>query len=121
MANIRSQRINEEFRREIEDILSRSIKDPGLTALVSVLRVETTRDLSNAKVYVSIMGTEVEVQDSLKALHRAGGFIRRELASRITLRRVPNLVFVTDDSIAYAVDMAQKIAQVVKEDESKYT
>ncbi len=119
MSNIRSQRINEEFRREIEDILSHSIKDPGLKALVSVVRVEVTKDLSNAKVYVSIMGTGNEGEDSVQALHRAAGFIRRELASRITLRRVPSLSFVADNSIAYAVDMAQKIAQVVKQDESK--
>lgn len=119
MANIRSQRINEEFRREIEDILSHSIKDPGLRALISVVRVESTRDLSSAKVYVSIMGSEKEREDSLQALERAGGFIRRELASRITLRRVPSLRFIADDSIAYSVDIAQKIAQVVQEDESK--
>ena len=119
MANIRSQRINEEFRREIEDILSHNMKDPGLAALASVVRVEATRDLSNAKVYVSVMGSEKDRSESMEALHRAGGFIRRELAGRIKLRRVPNLVFISDDSIEYAVDMAQKIAQVIKEDESK--
>jgi len=119
VADIRSRRINEEFLREIEDILSHSIKDPGLRAMISVVRVEVTRDLSVAKVFVSLMGTDQEREDSLNALQRASGFIRRELASRITLRRVPNLVFVTDNSIAYAVNIAQKIAQVVKEDESR--
>ncbi len=119
MATIRSQRINEEFRREIEDIITRNMRDPGLASLASVVRVETTRDLSNAKVYVSVLGSEDERTLSMEALHRAGGFIRRELAGRTKLRRVPNLVFVSDDSIEYAVDMAQKIAQVIKEDESK--
>jgi ribosome-binding factor A len=119
MPSVRQSRINEEFRREIEDILTNSVKDPGLSAMVSIVRVEVTRDLSNAKAYVSLMGSEKERADSLSAIRRAGGFIRKELASRITLRRVPSLVFVSDDSIAYAIDMAQKIAQVVKEDESK--
>jgi ribosome-binding factor A len=58
MSNIRLSRINEDFRREIEDIITKSMKDPGLATLVSVVRVEVTRDLSYAKVYVSVMGTE---------------------------------------------------------------
>jgi len=119
MANVRSQRINEEFRREIEDILAHSMKDPGLASMVSIVRAEVTKDLSYAKVYVSVLGTDKEREETLQALQRAGGFIKRELASRITLRRVPSLIFISDDSIAYAVNMAQKIAQVVKEDESK--
>jgi ribosome-binding factor A len=119
MASVRSQRINEDFRCEIEDILSHSVNDPGLAPLVSIVRVEVTRDLSTAKVYVTAMGSDKEREETMQALHRAGGYIRRELASRISLRRVPNLVFISDDSIAYAVNMAQKIAQVVKEDESK--
>ena len=119
MANIRSQRINEEFRREIEDILSHSMKDPGLASLASVVRVEVTRDLAYAKVYVSVMGTDKQRADSMQALERAAGYVRHELSSRVDLRRVPNLVFVSDDSIEYAVGMAQKIARVIQEDESK--
>jgi ribosome-binding factor A len=119
MATVREQRINEEFRREIEDIIAHSLKDPGLRAMMSVVRVEVSRDISHAKVYLSLMGSDEESGDSLEAIKRAGGFIRRELAKRSALRRVPNLVFVHDDSIAYAVEMSQKIAQVVQEDESK--
>jgi ribosome-binding factor A len=119
MANIRLQKINEEVRREIEYILRHNLRDPGLSTLVSVVRTEVTRDLAYAKVYVSVLGSESERAEAMQALDRAGGFVRRELAGRIELRRVPSLVFVSDNSIEYAVNMAQKIAQVIQQDESK--
>ena len=119
MAGFRSQRINEEVRREIEAILANDVKDPGLAAMVSVVRAEVTRDLAHAKIYVSVMGDEAQREQTTQALQRAGGFIRRALAGRLDLRRVPELHFVQDDSMAYAVNMSKLIDQVVKNDEKQ--
>ena len=119
MPSFRAQRINEEVRRDVENILTTEVKDPGLMGMLSVVRAEVTRDLAHAKLYISVYGDEAKAEDVLPALERANGFIRRELAQRLELRRVPELHFVADDSIAYAVNMSQLIDQVVKDDEKR--
>ena len=119
MPSFRAQRINEEVRREVENILTTEVKDPGLMGMLSVVRAEVTRDLAHTKLYISVYGDEAKSEDVLPALERANGFIRRELAQRLELRRVPELHFVADDSIAYAVNMSQLIDQVVKDDEKR--
>lgn len=114
MPSFRTERINEEVRREVEHILKNSVKDPGLSAMSSVVRAEVTRDLAHAKIYVSFLEDDKEKQQAcMEALKRASGFIRRELAAHLNLRRVPDLKFVVDDSIAYAVSMSKKIDQVM--------
>lgn len=103
----------------MENILSTAVKDPGLAGMVSVVRAEVTRDLAHAKLYISVYGEKAQLEQAIEALERANGFIRRELAQRLDLRRVPELHFVADDSIAYAVNMSQLIDQVVKNDEER--
>ena len=115
MPSFRTQRINEEVRREIEAIIATAVKDPGL----SVVRAEVTRDLAHAKIYISVYGDKAQLDSAIEGLARANGFIRRELAQRLELRRVPELHFVADDSIAYAVNMSQLIDQVVNDDEKR--
>ena len=82
MPSFRAQRINEEVRREVENILTTEVKDPGLMGMLSVVRAEVTRDLAHAKLYISVYGDEAKAEDVLPALERANGFIRRELAQR---------------------------------------
>lgn len=117
MASNRSDRINEEFRRELSDILQTEVKDPGLSAgMVSVVHTDVTRDLSHAKIYLSIYGTEKQKTKALGAVERATGFIKRELAARIQLRRMPELHFIIDNSIEYAVNISEKIDEVMSAD-----
>ena len=99
MAKYRRDRINDEMRREMMEILRR-VKDPRVQdAFVSVTAVDCTVDLKYAKIYYSaLQGDEKELARGLKA---AGGFIRRELASGMNLRITPELFFVRDDSITY--------------------
>ena len=99
MAKYRRDRINDEMRREMMEILRR-VKDPRVQdAFVSVTAVDCTADLKYAKIYYSALrGDEKELARGLKA---AGGFIRRELASGMNLRITPELSFVRDDSITY--------------------
>ncbi len=109
----RSERIREEFKREISDIL-RKMKDPRI-GFVSVTDVELSRDLRHAKVFVSIFGDEAEKENTLAALLHAQGFIRSELGRRIRLRHTPEITFRLDDSIERGDRINRLLRSVVPE------
>ena len=116
MAKYRRDRINNEMRREMMEILRR-VKDPRVQdAFVSVTAVDCTADLKYAKIYYSALrGDEKELAKGLKA---ASGFIRRELASGMNLRITPELSFVRDDSITYGAHIASILNKLdIPEDE----
>jgi ribosome-binding factor A len=99
----RIYRISEEIKREISNIIQNDLKDPRLPEFVSVLSVDTTRDLRYAKVYVSVYGNEEEKKKAMEGLKNAAGFIRREIGQRIKLRYTPELLFELDNSIEYGI------------------
>ena len=112
MANYRGGRINEEFKREISDLIRNELKDVRLTAMISVTSVKVTKDLRYAKVYVSIFAkNEEEKKENLEALKSAAGFVRREIAQRINLRYSPQILFEIDDSIDYGMKIDSLIEQ----------
>ena len=106
MQRVKLARINEQMRLELSDLL-RTVKDPRVTGLLSILKVEVTNDLSYAKVYVSSMEGMEGAKNAVKGLTNAAGYLRRELASRVKLRKSPELRFIADDSIAYSADIAK--------------
>ena len=110
MASNRIGRINEEIQRELSDLL-RSVKDPRVHGLVSIVRVDTTPDLHYAKIYVSVLNKE-DGKEVLKGLRSAGGYLRRELGRSLNLRNTPEIHFIADQSIAYGVKMSRLIDQV---------
>ena len=111
--NGRMDRINGEVRRELSEILRDSVKDPRVDVrLVSVLRADVTRDLKYCKVYITVLGGDEARKNVSQALKSAGGYIRRELASRLNLRNTPELTFVMDDSIAYGIHIDEVLKQV---------
>ncbi len=88
MANYRGGRINEEVRREVSNIIQNEIKDPRLTAMVSVTAVKVTKDLRYAKVFVSIFGKdEEEKNNTFTALKNASGYIRKEIGAPFFINR----------------------------------
>ncbi len=108
MASNRINRINEEIQKSLADSL-RAVKDPRVAdALISITRVETTPDLRYTKVYVSILQEE-KASDAMKGLNSAAGFLRRQLASDVRLRCVPQIVWALDDSIPYGARMLELI------------
>nr|WP_243108378.1 30S ribosome-binding factor RbfA [Maliibacterium massiliense] len=117
----RTDRVSVEMQREISDIILHTLKDPRITGIVSVTHVEVTRDMSHAKVRISVYGAEDAraCQASFDAIVAAGGFIRRELGARMGLRHIPQLHFALDTSIAYGIHMAKLIDDVIKQDQSK--
>ncbi len=104
-------RVNELLLEEIAQLLQRGIKDPRI-GFVSVIRVETTRDLKNARVYVSVYGEEAAQAETLQGLSSAAGYIRHQLFRSLSLRTIPNLSFVLDDSIAHGVHIASVLKQL---------
>lgn len=104
MVSNRIGRINEELQRELSSLI-RTLKDPRVQqSMVSITKVEATGDLRYAKVYISVLDKD-KSKETLKGLKSAGGFLRREIGSRLQLRYTPELVFELDDSIAYGAHM----------------
>lgn len=108
--NPRLGRIDEEYRKEISQIIGYELKNPNVTGMISVTKVKVTNDLKFAKVYVSILNSK-NVKDTLAGLKKSSGYIRSELAKRINLRNTPELIFELDDSIEYGA----KIDSILKE------
>jgi ribosome-binding factor A len=108
----RTERLNHLLRQEITQLLQREAKDPRLSVMVSVTRVSVSADMHFAKVFVSVLGTEEEKKGLLAGLHAASGFLRRELAGRLSLRYTPDLSFVYDDTMEQAGKVIRLIDQV---------
>ena len=94
---IRPEKVAHLMRREVADILENKLRDPRLGRAVTVTDVEVTHDLSFAKIYVTVLGTEAERKSTLEALGHATGFVRREIGQRLELREVPEIRFLYDD------------------------
>ena len=97
--NRRIERINSQLRSEISKMILTDIKDPRISSVVSITRVETTGDMSYAKVFVSVYGSETDKRNTLKAMSSARGFIQNELLHRLAIRRPPSLSFRLDETI----------------------
>ncbi|WP_117169670.1 30S ribosome-binding factor RbfA [Paraliobacillus sediminis] len=98
MNQMRANRVAEQMKKELGDILSRKIKDPRV-GFVTITDVEVTGDLQQAKIYISVLGEEKQKHDTLIGLAKAKGFIRSEIGTRIRLRKTPELFFEFDEAI----------------------
>jgi ribosome-binding factor A len=94
----RADRVGDQIRMEIADILMRRVKDPRV-GFVTVTAVDVTADLKQAWVYVTVLQQGVQEAETMDALSRAEGFIKGELGRRLKLRYVPDLKFVKDTSV----------------------
>ena len=110
--SIKNTRINGEVQRELSRIISREIKDPRIAPMTSVVDAVVTSDLKQCKAYISVLGNDVEKEETMKGLNSAVGYIRRELAHSINLRNTPEITFILDDSIEYGVNMSKKIDEL---------
>lgn len=105
MAGFRMGRTTEDVRRELTAIL-REMKDPRVRdAMISIVRVEVTNDLSYCSVYISSMYGMEKSKEAAKALKNAAGYIRKELGHRLKLRHVPAPLFYATDSIEYSANI----------------
>lgn len=115
----RNDRLNGEFQKEIYEIISRRLKNPLVTEMFSVLRVDSSRDLSYAKVYISVYSKNEEKKAAtFNAIAADAKKIRFELAKVIRARTVPELHFVLDDSMEYG-DKMDKLFKSINEGEKR--
>lgn len=114
----RIDRINEEVLKALSELL-RTVKDPRMqNGLVSITHCEVTNDLSFATVYISVLGSESDGKEVMKALNSANGYLRRELGRKIKLRHTPELILKLDDSITYGAHISKLINDLdIKPDE----
>ena len=115
MSNQRLTRLNEQFRREIMEILVRDVRDPRIQDVV-VTGVEVTSDLWMAKVYVQASGTRKTKAEALEGLEAAQGFIRRSLANVLRIRRTPELRFLEDKTFTYVQNIEEVLEEIRLED-----
>jgi len=95
----RGKRISEEIKKIVSYLMLTELKDPRIPKLISITQVETTKDLRFAKIYISFIQDDVDVEEALKGLNNAKGFIRKEIGKQIKLHYTPEPIFVLDDSI----------------------
>jgi ribosome-binding factor A len=110
----RQDQLGEVISHELSDLLRTRMKDPRL-GFASITGVQLSPDLRHAKVFVSVMGDEAEQRASMRALESANGFLRHELAQRLTVRHVPEIEFRLDTSIARGAHVLDLINQVSAE------
>lgn len=114
----RTQRIGDQMQRELALLIQREIKDPRL-GLVTITAVDVSRDLSHAKIFITIMGQDDDqeaVKGNLRILNDAAGFLRMQLGKSMKLRTVPQLHFNYDASIRRGVELSSLIERAVAED-----
>jgi ribosome-binding factor A len=114
----RTQRIGDQMQRELALLIQREVKDPRL-GLVTITAVDVSRDLSHAKIFITIMGQDDDqeaVKGNLRILNDAAGFLRMQLGKSMKLRTVPQLHFNYDASIRRGVELSSLIERAVAED-----
>ncbi|MBE5734564.1 MAG: 30S ribosome-binding factor RbfA [Clostridiales bacterium] len=115
----RNDRLNGEFQKEIYEIITRRLKNPLITEMFSVLKVDSSRDLSYAKVYISVYSKDEQKKiATFNAISSDAKKIRYELAKVIRARTVPELHFVLDDSMEYG-DKMDKLFKSINEGEKR--
>ncbi|MBK9520385.1 MAG: 30S ribosome-binding factor RbfA [Rhodocyclaceae bacterium] len=115
----RSDRISEQIRRELAELLRFGLKDPRLSShlsLVTITDVETTRDYSHAKIFFTSLSPAAATGEITAGLKRSAGFLRRELGKRIRLHKIPELHFVFDASVENGSRLSRLIDQAVESD-----
>ncbi len=114
--SIKNTRINEMVREELANIIRGGLKDPRVNSMTTVTAVEVAPDLKTAKAYISVLGDEKALADTLKGLKNAEGYIRHCLAETVNLRNTPHITFIGDQSIEYGVRMSHLIDSVMGKD-----
>ncbi len=114
MPGFHIDRISEDIKRELIAII-RTLKDPRIGEMLTVVKVDVSSDLSYAKVYVSSIEGIESAKTSVKGLESAQGYIRNKLGSSLHLRKCPQLTFIADDSIEKGMDIFEKIKGISNE------
>lgn len=107
-------RVTEDIMRELTAIF-RKLKDPRVQGMISIVRVEVSRDLSYCTVYISAMEGMDYAKEAVKGFKSATGFIRHELGERLSLRKIPELTFRATDSIEHGANISRILNELKEE------
>lgn len=116
--SLRANRVGEQMKKELTEIIGRKLKDPRI-GFVTVTDVRVTGDLQQATVYISVLGNQEQKENTLIGLAKASGFIRSEIGKRIRLRITPEISFEWDESLEYGQRIETLIHQIHSEDDDK--
>ncbi len=120
MGQYRIQRLNDQLRDEISQLILRGeVKDPRVNTFLSINRVEVTQDLSYGKVFVSSFLTDGDVKLGVDGLNAAAGFIQREISKKLRIYKFPKLTFVVDAGMKAGFNMVQKLNELEKEEKER--
>jgi ribosome-binding factor A len=114
----RAERVAELIKQELCDILTKKIRDPRI-GFASITDVTITEDLKIAKIFVSVLGTEEQKEDTMRGIQSAAGFMKRQLGQRLELRDIPELLFRRDDSLERGAKVFALLNQLEKEKEER--
>ncbi|MFV0340405.1 MAG: 30S ribosome-binding factor RbfA [Parachlamydiaceae bacterium] len=121
MAVKRTDRLNSLLKEVLSDVIKRDVRNPHVNELMTVTRVEITKDLHYAKVYVSIIGSPTEKQETIGALNSAKGFIAVQASKKVVLRYFPNLTFILDDSVDKQIRIESLLTKISEERKNRHT
>ena len=111
----RAERVSNLIRNEISNLLQEQVNDPRLSGFISVTTVSTSSDLKQAKIFVSFLGESANKNKVMEGFKAATGYFRKELAGRTTLRTIPELTFIFDESIEHGSRVLELINRVASE------
>lgn len=117
----RPERVADFLRKEVASLIQSQMRDPRI-GMVSITDVEVSRDLSHAKIYLTVLGANSteEAKESLQVLNKATGFLRSNLAKTSTMRMVPSLRFYFDESVLRGQQLSSLIDKAISEDDAKH-
>ena len=111
MPSYRAARAEEDVKRELSDIM-RELKDPRITGLLSIVKLELASDYSHCKAYISSLDGFDSAENAVKGLTSASGFIRREIGLRLKMRRSPEFHFIADSGIEHSAKINKKLKEI---------
>lgn len=118
MSSHRIERVQEEIKKEVSQIIHQELKDPRI-GFTTITEVEMSKDLSFAKIFISVMGSEEVQKSTLEGLEHGKGFIRSEIGKRIRLRHTPEIAFVLDRSLEHGAKIQQIINKLKGQEENQ--
>ena len=117
--NTRTSKLNSEFKRLIVEILTKKVKDPRITEMFTILDVDCDKELSTAKVYVSVYSTDTsKATQTFLAIKESEPIVRREISKTMHIRKVPEFNFVLDTSMAYGQKINEMLYELNKKDDN---
>ena len=119
MPKQRTDRLNSLLKEVISEVIRKDVRNPHINQLITVTRVDITKDLHYAKVYISVIGNEIEKENTLKALQTSAGFIAVTASKKVVMRYFPELTFILDDSVDKHMRIEKLLGEISDELKSR--